>query len=304
MGGSWKKVSAGAGYTCAITNSNSLRCWGSAGSYIGDGILAQLTVPREIASGGIWKSASVGGYTTCGIKSDDTGWCWGRNSYGQLGDGTITNASVVTPISGGGTWKQLWAGNIHTCGIKSDDTAWCWGYNSNGALGDTTTTNRNVPTAVSGGGTWKQIRPSTGNGFSEHTCGIKSDDTLWCWGSNGNGITGLNTAAGNTLTPTQVNGGGIWKHVTVGYDTTCAIKSDDSLWCWGNNGSNQLGDGTTTQRLIPTAVSGGGTWKQVEGFQQFGCGTKTDDTLWCWGFWDIHSSHRHDKWRLIQEHQS
>src|SRR3546814_1112649 len=68
---------------------------------------------------------------------------------------------------------------------------WCWGWNTSAQLGDTTTTNRGVPTAVATAGalpdTWKSIAGGGGNSGWSHVCGIATDDTLWCWGRNGNG---------------------------------------------------------------------------------------------------------------------
>ncbi len=226
-----------------------------------------------------WKQISVGVYHVCAIKEDDTLHCWGGNAQGQLGDGTTTDRLTQTPVSGGGTWKSVDTGYSHTCGIKSDDTLWCWGENDYGQIGDNTSgTNRLIPTAISGGGRWKQV--NTGLYYS---CGIKSDDTLHCWGRNTDGRTGQNTTTGNTLVPAGISGGGIWKRVGTGDSDACGIKSDDTLWCWGNNFRGQVGDGTTSQRSVPTAVSGGGSWKFAMLGYNHSCGIKSDDTLWCWG---------------------
>lgn len=125
--------------------------------------------------------------------------------------------------------------------------------------------------------TWKYV--SSGLNF---TCGIKSDDTLFCWGSNGYGQLGDNTTSSRTL-PTAVNGGGTWKSVSNGATHTCAIKSDDTAWCWGYNYYGEVGDNTTVQKNVPTAVSGGSTWKAIGAGNYISCGIKSDDTLWCWG---------------------
>lgn len=232
-----------------------------------------------------WKQISASMSHICAISMNDTAYCWGNNDNGQLGNNSTINKATPTAVSGGGTWKSVSANGANSCGIKSDDTLWCWGNNSTGQIGDNTLgTNRLVPTAVNGGGTWKHVSAG-GDGFSgAHTCGIKTDNTLWCWGNNANGRTGLNTAAGNTLIPTQVNGGGAWKYSSAGPSHTCGIRSDDTLRCWGNNFAGKLGDSTTTQRLVPTAVSGGLTWKSVSAGTMHTCGIRlSNDAAYCWG---------------------
>ena len=264
---------------------NSLRCWGSTGTIggLGNGITPSIPYPTEIANGGVWADVQVGTSHTCGIKPDGTLHCWGLNSDSQLGDGTTIQRDVPTAVSGGGTWKQVSLSAYHSCGIKSDDTIWCWGPNFNGQLGDNTTTARSTPVALSGGGTWKSVNVSSDATYA-HSCGIKSDDTLWCWGNNSAGQLGDNTTT-QRLIPTAISGGGTWKHVETGGNRySCGIKSDDTLWCWGFNQSSQLGDGTTTQRNVPTAIGGASTWKAVSLETQVSCGIKTNNSMWCWGF--------------------
>lgn len=232
----------------------------------------------SVGGGNGWEKISSFQDSACGIMKNSTLWCWGRNLSGRLGDGTTTNRGTPTAVTGGSTWKQASAGVV-SCGIKSDDTLWCWGQNFLGRTGlNTTTGDALTPTQVSGGGTWKYVSV----GFV--SCAIKTDDTLWCWGPNANGMTGLNTTTGNTIVPTQVSGGGAWKYVAVGDIAACGIKTDDSLHCWGSNGSAVTGRGTTVgNTLVPSPVNGGGTWKFVDTSTNHSCGIKTDDSLWCWG---------------------
>lgn len=74
-----------------------------------------------------------------------------------------------------------------------------------------------------------------------------------------------------------------WKMVTLGGSHGCGIQTNDTLWCWGNNSSGQVGDTTTTgPRLSPVQV-GTNTWKSVSAGSNFTCGIQMDDTRWCWG---------------------
>ncbi|WP_199589881.1 RCC1 domain-containing protein, partial [Lujinxingia litoralis] len=74
-----------------------------------------------------------------------------------------------------------------------------------------------------------------------------------------------------------------WTQVATGAEHSCGILDDGTLWCWGNNGSGRLGDGSSTQRSQPTRVAGDGVWAQVSAGGQHTCGVKEDGSLWCWG---------------------
>jgi alpha-tubulin suppressor-like RCC1 family protein len=155
-------------------------------------------------------------------------WDWGSNGYGQLGDNTTTQRNTpVTTFSGGTNWKQVSCGTNFTAAIKTDGTLWAWGRNNNGQLGDNTTTQRNTPvTTFSGGTNWKQV--SSGN---IHMAAIKTDGSLWTWGSNFFGVLGINSySPGGRRTPvTTFAGGTNWKQVTCGSRHTAAIKTSDDL---------------------------------------------------------------------------
>jgi len=85
-----------------------------------------------------------------------------------------------------------------------------------------------------------------------------------------------------TTTPTQA-GGANWARVAAGNWSTCAIKTDKTLWCWGNDTAGQLGDGSTTEyRPIPAQV-GDAQWASVTVGGGHACGVRDDGTLWCWG---------------------
>jgi alpha-tubulin suppressor-like RCC1 family protein len=246
-GHTWKTLAARGDSTCGLKSDNTAWCWG--GSPLGSSVhTGNSSIPIEVDGGATWKVLTA----KCGIKNDDTAWCWGANTRGRVGDGTTTDRTTPVAVSGGGTWKTIYSGRLHSCGIKTDGTAWCWGEGYNGGLGNGSTSfnAETSPVAVLGGHTWKDI--SVDNYFS---CGIKSDDTAWCWGANGRGQLGDGTTTTRS-TPVTVSGGGTWKKISTGSYYSCGIKSDNTAWCWGYNGYGKLGDGTTTERHVPTAVSG------------------------------------------------
>jgi alpha-tubulin suppressor-like RCC1 family protein len=182
----------------------------------------------------------------------------GLNTSGQLGDGTTINRSSPVQTAAGGTWRKVSAGTSHAIAIKTDGTLWGWGLNTSGQVGDNTRTTRSSPVQVDGGGTdWKQVTCAGSSSFA-----IKTDGTLYGWGGNqfgglGDGSTSSRSTPGQTVTQ-----GSNWKSVATSGRHCAAIKTDGTLWTWGDNSSGQLGDGTTVSKSSPAqTISGGTDWK-------------------------------------------
>jgi alpha-tubulin suppressor-like RCC1 family protein len=120
------------------------------------------------------------------------------------------------------------AGGVHTAAIKTDGTLWTWGYGNQGQLGNAVLTGlgvgRNTPlTTFSGGTNWKQV--SCGCGGS-HTVAIKTDGTLWIWGTGNEGRLGNAVTTGSISTPvTTFAGGTNWKQVSGGGTHTAAVQA-------------------------------------------------------------------------------
>ena len=115
-----------------------------------------------------------------------------------------------------------------------------------------------------------------------HTCAIREDSTLWCWGNGSQGALGTGGEADEN-SPVQVVGDRTWSVVNTGLTHTCGVQSDGSLWCWGANEVGQLGVGDTGQRLVPTQVGTDDDWAAVSSGSEHTCAVKDDGTLWCWG---------------------
>ena len=209
-------------------------------------------------------------------------WTWGRNSYGQLGINNITDRSTpVTTILGGTNWKSIACGGYYTVAIKTDGTLWTWGYNGVGQLGINNITNRSTPvTTILGGTNWKSVASE-----GDYTVSIKTDGTLWVWGYNSYNNLGINVTAADRRTPvTTFAGGNNWKTCAAGNFHSVAIKTDGTLWAWGQNGGGYLGDGTVINRSTPITTNLGGTnWKTCAASYRNTAAIKTDGTLWVWG---------------------
>jgi len=118
-----------------------------------------------------------------------------------------------------------------------------------------------------------------------HMLAIKTDGTLWTWGSNSTGELGDGTTIVRSSPGTTSGGGTTWCQAAAGDGQSSGIKTDGTLWAWARNGQGQLGDGTTICRSSPVTVAGGGTnWCQVNNNDRYNTvAVKTDGTLWTWG---------------------
>jgi alpha-tubulin suppressor-like RCC1 family protein len=259
--------------------------WGTGSSgQLGINNTSNKLTPVTTFAGGInWKQVAGGSQYTAAIKTDGSLWTWGLNSSGQLGDNTTTNRSTpVTTFAGGNNWKSVACGGGHTLAIKTDGSLWVWGAGGDGRLGDFSTTTRSTPvTTFVGGNTWKSVA-----GGNRHSAAVKTDGTLWVWGLNENNQMGTNGGATRSTPTTTFVGGTTWKQVACGGFHTVAIKTDGTLWIWGNNVNNfgQIGVNDGNNRATPvTTFAGGNNWKSVTCGEFRTTAIKTDGSLWGWG---------------------
>jgi hypothetical protein len=206
------------------------------------------------------------------------------------GDLTGDNTSVrrSSPVQIGSTAEWLVAGLLN---VKNNGTLWAWGRNQRGQLGLNDLANRSSPTQVGSSTDWI---PYSGQESvaqnDETTLFVKNNGTLWSWGYNGNGafgVLGLNDQVYRS-SPTQVGLGTTWSKVSIGNNfsrrSVIAIKTDGTLWAWGDNQYGQLGiNSQGTHRSSPTQVGSDTTWSKI---LSGGCNMlaiKTNGTLWAWG---------------------
>ena len=224
---------------------------------LGDNTVVNKSSPvQTVTFGTNWSQVSCGQNHTASIKTDGTLWMWGSGFYGQIGNNTgLNRSSPVQTVAGGNNWSSVACGYYHTAAIKTDGTLWTWGQNSNGQLGDNTATRKSSPVQTIAGGTnWSSVA-----GGVYHTAAIKTDGTLWTWGTNAFGQLGDNTLI-HRSSPVQVVGFATnWSSVACGYYSTYALKKDGTLWAWGFNGYGQLGDNTIANKSSPIQTIAGGT---------------------------------------------
>ncbi|HEY0251165.1 MAG TPA: hypothetical protein VGC41_06540, partial [Kofleriaceae bacterium] len=220
---------------------------------------------------------ATGSEHACAVRDDGSVWCWGRNDFGQVGDGTTTDRVSPMQVHGVANAKQVVAGDTHSCAIDATGAVFCWGHNASGQLGDGSTTDSKEATKVTG------ITGATalGTGY-QHTCALVGDG-VQCWGGNTAGELGDGTfTQRSNPQPVPAVASGV---IEIGSQdqTVCAVKTDGTVWCWGENYFGELGTGTPsnpnpTPAAIPTITGA----LHVGLMEQAGCAVTATGTM-CWG---------------------
>jgi len=245
-------LGVGSQHGMVVLDNGTLLAWGYGGfGQLGEGGTTWAT--NRIAYPNIDNVSQISGgnYFSCALIKDKTIKCWGKNNDGQIGDGTTTNATSPTSVLNLSNMNKVSAGGNHACAVADNGTVWCWGRGDGGKLGNGADSDSSVPVQVSGIST--AIDVSTSDLVN---CAILSDRTVQCWGGNGDGQLGNGTTGGSSNVPVAVSGLTSVAKIASGFRHNCAIRTDNTVWCWGDNDEGKLGDNSTTDRNTPVQVIG------------------------------------------------
>lgn len=308
---SYIDVAAGISNSYAIKSNGTLWAWGlNMYGALGTNDTALRSSPVQVP--GSWSSIHTNSHSVAGIKSDGTLWLWGYNStYGHLGTGDTIHRSSPVQVSGGGSWTQVHIAYDallapSTIAQKIDGTAWVWGKNTGGQLGDGTLVAKSSPIQFNAG---TIFATPVGGSFGTLTASISNMTAI---GNNGvvrqagTSISTSTVAVVTTSSPVMVGVtssvqiaststpilSGSWKAIstgtranTLGFTSQAAIKSDGTLWTWGNNTYGQLGSGTTFNRDYVTQNGTDVDWSFVNiTAGDHAVAIKNNGTLWAWGY--------------------
>jgi len=309
------QLASGSDFSCALFESRAVKCWGSnSDGRLGIGATGTVGTIGKVStvssfdypmsraesisfpSGFVVNSIAAGGHSACAIATDGRLLCWGKNDDGQLGrdsglalgddPGEITAASPID-LGSGRTAKKVSLGTSHTCAILDNDQLKCWGKNNNGQLGLGDNNARGdgagemavLPSVDIGAFTAKAVWA----GFS-HTCVIRGNDSLVCFGANSSGQLGdgSNVTKGDETSEMGANLAVVLTDVStvaIAGASTCASKigtnsSDRNVWCWGENTYGQVAQNNTTNyntpQLVKTHATAPGT---LSAHRVYGAGT-------------------------------
>ena len=253
-----KAITAGGYYfSLALKNDGTVWAWGNNNyGQLGNGTYTNSNKPIQVIGLLDVVAISEGNAHCLALKKDGTVWAWGYNMFGQLGIGGQINSSIPIQVSSLTGVVAVSAGRDHSLALTVNGTVLGWGINTYGQLGDPNTYIAHlIPVLINGLSGIIAIA-----GGEQHSLALKSDGTVWAWGSNlqgqlGNGnnidssipsqVTNLSGVKAITSSLVGCNGGGHCQ----------AITDNGELWTWGHNFHGQLGVGNNTNSNVPVQVS-------------------------------------------------
>lgn len=219
---------------------------------------------------------AAGKFHTIAARTDGTVVGWGGDFSGQLGDGSFNVKPRPVQASGLTGVIAVAAGDEHSLALKSDGTVWSWGSNNFGELGRSGGV---FPAPIPGLSGVIAIAAGGANGLA-----LKNDGTVWAWGDNRSGQLGNpNFGPGSSSTPMQVVGLSGVTAIAMGEFHCLALKSDGTVWVWGNNQFGQLGFPSPIATSSVVQLSGV-TGVGAAGGEDNTAIWKTDGSVWTWGF--------------------
>jgi len=199
-------ISAGSFHTCGTTTTGEAYCWGrNESGQLGSPL--ETSTPQLVDGGFTFSSVSAGFSHTCGVTTHGDAYCWGDNGFGQVGDSTRSTRREPTPVKDGSDFVTVSAGGSYSCGLRAPGEVWCWGYNEYGQLGTPAASECTVEDQL-GHVTYfpcnlipvhgaESLLLAQVSSNTQHTCGLTTDQAVYCWGAGRYGQLGNSESGEN-----------------------------------------------------------------------------------------------------------
>jgi len=243
--------------------------------------------PAPVVDIGDAMDISAGSNHTCALRVDRTVSCWGANELGQLGNGSTgifrsESSPMPQQTAGISDADRIAAGGDNSCALHLTGAVSCWGNNNEGQLG-----NGQIASASTASQKVADINDATsvaaGTSF---TCALRQNASISCWGKNSSGELGIGQTTyeiASSQVPVEVDGITDARAVDLGWSHACALHSDGSISCWGENEDGQLGNSQTAQSHMPLEVEGISDAVSVSTGPFHTCAVRQNGSISCWG---------------------
>jgi alpha-tubulin suppressor-like RCC1 family protein len=316
----WKEIAVSDRTLFMLSEGGEL--WAIGGNIFGDSgtgdVYAFYDAPRRVGDGLLFADVEASGQHAMARGADGRIYTWGDNSYGQLGLGVfVHDQGAYDPyqVSSDPVWEYVSAGDGFSMAIKADGTLWAWGMNGDGQLGIGDRRSRGVPVQVGQDDDWASVSCGV-----YAAAALKDDGSLWAWGSAigtspqeiGGGQAWLCASSGYSYGApyfrilavrddgslwgrgymeasadelVRIGSDSDWSRVVAGRTDAYALKSDGSLWAWGDNAQGKVGNGDNSGAEVPAPVRIGtdDDWINVAASGFCAVAQKADTSVWAWG---------------------
>jgi alpha-tubulin suppressor-like RCC1 family protein len=271
------QITASLATVCALDSTGAAWCWGqNLNGQLGNNSTTDSSVPVPVLVGApsaltsttILTQITEGNNFTCALDSTGAAYCWGLGANGQRGTLAAGSSTVPVAVYKGGvlsgvTLTQIAAGGSSACALGSTGLAYCWGIDSSGQLGNSSTTQSLTAVAVNVTGVLANVTLTQITAGLTSACAVSSTGVAYCWGDNSVGELGNNSTTKSTTAVAVLVGAtsalraGVNVIQIVDSNTgrhVCATDSTGTAYCWGANGSGQLGNNTIVDSHVATLL--------------------------------------------------
>lgn len=280
----WASISSGRRHEVAIKSNGTLWVWGNNYRWaLGLGDTVQRLLPTQVGTDHDWVQAQGGIDFSHGLKADGSIWGWGYNSNGGVGNGNIQAQHFPVQVGSDHDWTVIRTGTSPNFSIKTNGSLWTWGQINGGSLGLAYYSQTPVtsPTQVFYDRDWASITIGDDRSYA-----LKAGGQMWfCgdlrWGEAGIGLFNVYDSAFTY----RDEGVQEWVSSSSGGSHTLALRSDGTLWAWGQNSYGQLGFGAanTYDQYSPEQVGNDTAWIAMSAGSEHSLGLKVNGSLWAWG---------------------